>query len=65
VPDVGTLIINEQIPLARSREITVRALHLIRPTGEHFLFATARAGMVCVVAVEPSRWQTIKRLYRN
>jgi hypothetical protein len=65
IPGVGTLVINEQIVLARTREIMVRALHLIRASGEHVIIGNARAGMECVVGVEPLLWQDVKQRYRD
>jgi hypothetical protein len=65
IPGVGTLVVNEQIAVGETREITVNALHLIQDNGEHVIVASAHAGVGCVVATQAATWQSVKQLYRD
>jgi hypothetical protein len=65
IPGVGTLVINEHVQLGRTRDLTVRGLHLTLESGEQVIVGSVRAGLECVVAVEPRLWQDVKQRYRN
>jgi hypothetical protein len=64
IPGLATLVINEQIVDAREGTITVHALHITLAVGGELILSTARAGLACLTATEPTTWQGFKDLYR-
>jgi hypothetical protein len=61
---VATLIINEQIVPAGSRDITVNALHLIVGTGEEVILSSSHSDVACATGLSSRSWGLIKSLYR-
>jgi hypothetical protein len=64
IANVATLIINEQITVPNSIDITVNALHLILGTGEEVILSTAHSDVVCSTPSARATWGMLKALYR-
>jgi len=61
---VATLVINEQIVVQNSLDITVNALHLTLGTGEQVILSSAHSDISCATASRSSSWARVKQLYR-
>jgi len=62
--NVATLIINEQIVVPNTVDITVNALHLILGTGEEVILSTAHSDVGCTTSNARATWGRLKTLYR-
>jgi len=62
--NVATLIINEQIVVPNSLDITVNALHLFLGTGEEVILSTAHSDVLCTTPNASATWGRVKQLYR-
>jgi len=60
---VATLVINEQIVVPNSLDITVNALHLTLGTGEQVILSSAHSDINCATAARSSSWARVKQLY--
>ena len=61
---LATLVINEQIVVAGSSDITVNALHLTLGTGEQVILSSAHSDVNCATPTHSSTWARVKQLYR-
>ena len=61
---LATLVINEQIVVAGSLDITVNALHLTLGTGEQVILSSAHSDVNCVTPTRSTTWSRVKQLYR-
>jgi hypothetical protein len=60
---LATLVINEQIVVPGSPNITVNALHLTLGTGEQVILSSAHSDVNCVTSTRSTTWSRVKRLY--
>jgi hypothetical protein len=61
---LATLVINEQIIVPGSPNITVNALHLTLGTGEQVILSSAHSDVNCVTSARSTTWSRVKQLYR-
>jgi hypothetical protein len=64
IPDVATLVINEQIVTPGVPAITVNALHLTLLSGLEVILSSAHSDMSCPTPARSSTWARVKAIYR-